>query len=114
MDIDIDNTYSRVLSNGNPMIGAGSVAAIYVNSTGEKAAVTVNGNTVIKAHGYNNVYGVNANGNAEIKLHGDLTMAKDGDKWAVENVIDGKTLLLWVNPPGETLPVSTLTVQVPA
>ena len=90
LDIDIDNTYSRVLSNGNPMIGAGSVAAIYVNSTGEKAAVTVNGNTVIKAHGYNNVYGVNANGNAEIKLHGDLTMAKDGDKWAVENVIDGK------------------------
>ena len=90
LDIDIDNTYSRVLSNGNPMIGAGSVAAIYVNSTGEKAAVTVNGNTVIKAHGYNNVYGVNANGNAEIKLHGDLTMAKDGDKWAIENVIDGK------------------------
>ena len=90
LDIDVDNTYSRVLSNGNPMIGAGSVAAIYVNSTGEKAAVTVNGNTVIKAHGYNNVYGVNANGNAEIKLHGDLTMAKDGDKWAVENVIDGK------------------------
>ena len=90
LDIDIDNTYSRVLSNGNPMIGAGSVAAIYVNSTGEKAAVTVNGNTVIKAHGYNNVYGVNANGNAEIKLHGDLTMAKDGDKWAIANVIDGK------------------------
>ena len=90
LDIDIDNTYSRVLSNGNPMIGAGSVAAIYVNSNGEKAAVTVNGNTVIKAHGYNNVYGVNANGNAEIKLHGDLTMAKDGDKWAIENVIDGK------------------------
>ena len=90
LDIDINNTYSRVLSNGNPMIGAGSVAAIYVNSTGEKAAVTVNGNTVIKAHGYNNVYGVNANGNAEIKLHGDLTMAKDGDKWAIENVIDGK------------------------
>ncbi|WP_307978242.1 autotransporter domain-containing protein [uncultured Phascolarctobacterium sp.] len=90
LDIDINNTYSRVLSSGNPMIGAGSVAAIYVNSTGEKAAVTVNGNTVIKAHGYNNVYGVNANGNAEIKLHGDLTMAKDGDKWAIENVIDGK------------------------
>ena len=90
LDIDIDNTYSRALSNGNPLIGAGSVAAIYVNSTGEKAAVTVNGNTVIKAHGYNNVYGVNANGNAEIKLNGDLTMAKDGDKWAVENVIDGK------------------------
>ncbi|WP_293723913.1 autotransporter outer membrane beta-barrel domain-containing protein [Phascolarctobacterium succinatutens] len=90
LDIDIDNTYSRVLSNGNPMIGAGSVAAIYANSTGEKAAVTVNGNTVIKAHGYGNVYGVNANGNAEIKLNGDLTMAKDGDKWALENVIDGK------------------------
>ena len=90
LDIDIDNTYSRALSSGNPLIGAGSVAAIYANSTGEKAAVTVNGNTVIKAHGYGNVYGVNANGNAEIKLNGDLTMAKDGDKWALENVIDGK------------------------
>ena len=90
LDIDIDNTYSRVLSNGNPMIGAGSVAAIYVNSTGEKAAVTVNGNTVIKAHGYNNVYGVNANGNAEVKLHGDLTMAKDGEEWALDNVIKGQ------------------------
>ena len=90
LDIDIDNTYTRVLSSGNPMIGAGSIAAIYANSAGEKAAVTVNGNTVIKAHGYGNVYGVNANGNAEIKLNGDLTMAKDGDKWALENVIDGK------------------------
>ena len=90
LDIDIDNTYSRKTSSGNPMIGAGSIAAIYANSATEKAAVTVNGNTVIKAHGYNNVYGVNANGNAEIKLNGDLTMAKDGDKWAIENVIDGK------------------------
>ena len=89
LDIDIDNTYSRKTSSGNPMIGAGSIAAIYANSATEKAAVTVNGNTVIKAHGYNNVYGVNANGNAEIKLNGDLTMAKDGDKWAIENVIDG-------------------------
>ena len=90
LDIDIDNTYSRKTSSDNPMIGAGSIAAIYANSATEKAAVTVNGNTVIKAHGYNNVYGVNANGNAEIKLNGDLTMAKDGDKWAIENVIDGK------------------------
>ena len=89
LDIDIDNTYSRKTSSGNPMIGAGSIAAIYANSATEKAAVTVNGNTVIKAHGYNNVYGVNANGNAEIKLNGDLTMAKDGDNWAIENVIDG-------------------------
>ena len=90
LDIDIDNTYSRKTSSDNPMIGAGSIAAIYANSATEKAAVTVNGNTVIKAHGYNNVYGVNANGNAEIKLNGDLTMVKDGDKWAIENVIDGK------------------------
>ena len=89
LDIDIDNTYSRKTSSDNPMIGAGSIAAIYANSATEKAAVTVNGNTVIKAHGYNNVYGVNANGNAEIKLNGDLTMAKDGDNWAIENVIDG-------------------------
>lgn len=90
LDINIDNTYSRTTSSGNPLIGAGSIAAIYANSTGDKASVTVNGNTVIKAHGHNNVYGVNANGNSEIKLNGDLTMAKNGDKWAIENVIDGK------------------------
>ena len=87
LDIDIDNTYSRVLSNGNPMIGAGSAIGIYAKSAGEKAVVEVTGNTAIKAHGYNNVYGVNANGNAEIKLHGDLTMAKDGEEWALDNVI---------------------------
>ena len=87
LDIDIDNTYSRVLSNGNPMIGAGSAIGIYAKSVGEKAVVEVTGNTAIKAHGYNNVYGVNANGNAEIKLHGDLTMAKDGEEWALDNVI---------------------------
>ena len=90
LDIDIDNTYSRVLSNGNPMIGAGSAIGIYAKSVGEKAVVEVTGNTAIKAHGYNNVYGVNANGNAEIKLHGDLTMAKDGEEWALDNVIKGK------------------------
>ena len=90
LDIDIDNTYSRVLSNGNPMIGAGSAIGIYAKSAGEKAVVEVTGNTAIKAHGYNNVYGVNANGNAEIKLHGDLTMAKDGEDWAIDNVIKGQ------------------------
>ena len=90
LDIDIDNTYSRVLSNGNPMIGAGSAIGIYAKSVGEKAVVEVTGNTDIKAHGYNNVYGVNANGNAEIKLHGDLTMAKDGEEWALDNVIKGQ------------------------
>ena len=90
LDIDIDNTYSRVLSNGNPMIGAGSAIGIYAKSAGEKAVVEVTGNTDIKAHGYNNVYGVNANGNAEIKLHGDLTMAKDGEEWAIDNVIKGQ------------------------
>ena len=90
LDIDIDNTYSRVLSNGNPMIGAGSAIGIYAKGAGEKAVVEVTGNTAIKAHGYNNVYGVNANGNAEIKLHGDLTMAKDGEEWALDNVIKGQ------------------------
>ena len=90
LDIDIDNTYSRVLSNGNPMIGADSAIGIYAKSAGEKAVVEVTGNTDIKAHGYNNVYGVNANGNAEIKLHGDLTMAKDGEDWALDNVIKGQ------------------------
>lgn len=63
---------------------------IYAKSAGEKAVVEVTGNTDIKAHGYNNVYGVNANGNAEIKLHGDLTMAKDGEDWAIDNVIKGQ------------------------
>ena len=90
LDINIDNTYSRKTSSGNPLIGEGSAIGIYANSTGEKAVVEVTGNTAIKAHGYNNVYGVNANGNAEIKLHGDLTMAKDGEEWALDNVIDGK------------------------
>ncbi|WP_304116729.1 hypothetical protein, partial [Phascolarctobacterium succinatutens] len=90
LDINIDNTYSRTTSTGNPMIGEGSAIGIYANSAGEKAAVEVTGNTAIKAHGYNNVYGVNANGNAEIKLHGDLTMAKDGEDWAIDNVIKGK------------------------
>ena len=90
LDIAIDNTYKRTTSTGNPLIAEGSAIGIYANSTGDKASVTVNGNTVIKAHGYNNVYGVNANGNAEIKLNGDLIMAKDGDKWAIENVINGK------------------------
>ena len=89
LDINIDNTYSRKTSSGNPLIGAGSATGIYANSTGEKAVVEVTGNTAIKAHGYNNVYGVNANGNAEIKLHGDLTMAKDGEEWALDNVING-------------------------
>ena len=90
LDINIDNTYSRKTSSNNPLIAEGSAIGIYANSTGDKASVTVNGNTVIKAHGHNNVYGVNANGNSEIKLNGDLTMAKNGDKWAIENVIDGK------------------------
>ena len=90
LDINIDNTYSRKTSSGNPMIGEGSAIGIYAKSAGEKALVEVTGNTAIKAHGYNNVYGVNANGNAEIKLHGDLTMAKDGEDWAIDNVIKGQ------------------------
>ena len=90
LDINIDNTYSRKTSSNNPLIAEDSAIGIYANSTGDKASVTVNGNTAIKAHGYNNVYGVNANGNAEVKLHGDLTMAKDGEDWALDNVIDGK------------------------
>ena len=89
LDINIDNTYSRKTSSGNPMIGEGGAIGIYAKSAGEKAAVEVTGNTAIKAHGYNNVYGINANGNAEIKLHGDLTMAKDGEDWAIDNVIKG-------------------------
>ena len=90
LDINIDNTYSRKTSSGNPLIGEGSAIGIYAKSAGEKAVVEVTGNTAIKAHGYNNVYGVNANGNAEIKLHGDLTMAKDGEDWAIDNVIKGQ------------------------
>ena len=90
LDINIDNTYSRKTSSGNPMIGEGGAIGIYAKSAGEKAAVEVTGNTAIKAHGYNNVYGINANGNAEIKLHGDLTMAKDGEDWAIDNVIKGQ------------------------
>lgn len=88
LDINVNNTYFRK-SGPNKVIDPSSAIGIYANSTGEKASVTVNGNTVIKAHGHNNVYGVNANGNAEVKLHGDLTMAKNGDKWAIENVING-------------------------
>ena len=90
LDINIDNTYSRKTGSGNPLIGEGSAIGIYAKSAGEKAVVEVTGNTAIKAHGYNNVYGVNANGNAEIKLHGDLTMAKDGEDWALDNVIKGQ------------------------
>ena len=90
LDINIDNTYSRKTSSGNPLIGEGSAIGIYAKSAGEKAVVEVTGNTDIKAHGYNNVYGVNANGNAEIKLYGDLTMAKDGEDWAIDNVIKGQ------------------------
>ena len=90
LDINIDNTYSRKTSSGNPLIGEGSAIGIYAKSAGEKAVVEVTGNTDIKAHGYHNVYGVNANGNAEIKLHGDLTMAKDGEDWAIDNVIKGQ------------------------
>ena len=87
LDINIDNTYSRTTSSGNPMIGEGGAIGIYAKSAGEKAVVEVTGNTAIKAHGYNNVYGVNANGNVEVKLHGNLTMAKDGEEWALDNVI---------------------------
>ena len=90
LDININNTYSRKTSSGNPLIGEGSAIGIYAKSAGEKAVVEVTGNTAIKAHGYNNVYGVNANGNAEIKLHGDLIMAKDGEEWALDNVIKGQ------------------------
>ena len=90
LDINIDNTYSRKTGSGNPLIGEGSAIGIYAKSAGEKAVVEVTGNTAIKAHGYNNVYGVNANSNAEIKLHGDLTMAKDGEDWAIDNVIKGQ------------------------
>ncbi len=90
LDINIDNTYSRKTNSGNPLIGEGNAIGIYAKSAGEKAVVEVTGNTAIKAHGYNNVYGVNANGNAEIKLHGDLTMAKDGEDWAIDNVIKGQ------------------------
>ena len=90
LDINIDNTYSRKTGSGNPLIGEGGAIGIYAKSAGEKAVVEVTGNTAIKAHGYNNVYGVNANGNAEIKLHGDLTMAKDGEDWAIDNVIKGQ------------------------
>ena len=90
LDINIDNTYSRKTGSGNPLIGEDSAIGIYAKSAGEKAVVEVTGDTAIKAHGYNNVYGVNANGNAEIKLHGDLTMAKDGEDWALDNVIKGQ------------------------
>ena len=90
LDINVDNTYSRKTSSGNPMIAECDAIGIYAKSAGEKAVVEVTGNTAIKAHGYNNVYGVNANGNAEIKLHGDLTMAKDGEDWAIDNVIKGQ------------------------
>ena len=90
LDINIDNTYSRKTGSGNPLIGEGSAIGIYAKSAGEKAVVEVTGNTAIKAHGYNNIYGVNANGNAEIKLHGNLTMAKDGEDWALDNVIKGQ------------------------
>ena len=90
LDINVDNTYNRKTSSGNPMIGEGGAIGIYAKSAGEKAVVEVTGNTAIKAHGYNNVYGVNANGNSEIKLHGDLTMAKDGEDWAIDNVIKGQ------------------------
>lgn len=90
LDINVDNTYSRKTSSGNPMIGECDAIGIYAKSADEKAVVEVTGNTAIKAHGYNNVYGVNANGNAEIKLHGDLTMAKDGEDWAIDNVIKGQ------------------------
>ena len=90
LDINIDNTYSRTTSSGNPMIGEGGAIGIYAKCAGEKAVVEVTGNTAIKAHGYNNVYGVNANGNAEVKLHGNLTMAKDGEEWALDNVIKGQ------------------------
>ena len=90
LDINIDNTYSCKTSSGNPLIGEGSAIGIYAKSAVEKAVVEVTGNTAIKAHGYNNVYGVNANGNAEVKLHGDLTMAKDGEEWALDNVIKGQ------------------------
>ena len=90
LDINVDNTYSRKTSSGNPLIGECDAIGIYAKSAGEKAVVEVTGNTAIKAHGYNNVYGVNANGNAEIKLHGDLTMAKDGEDWAIDNVIKGQ------------------------
>ena len=90
LDINVDNTYSRKTSSGNPLIGEDSAIGIYAKSAGEKAVVEVTGNTAIKAHGCNNVYGVNANGNAEIKLHGDLTMAKDGEDWAIDNVIKGQ------------------------
>ena len=90
LDINVDNTYSRKTSSGNPMIAECDAIGIYAKSAGEKAVVEVTGNTAIKAHGYNNVYGVNANGNAEIKLHGDLTMAKDGEEWAIDNVIKGQ------------------------
>ena len=96
LDINIDNTYSRKTSSGNPLIGEGSAIGIYAKSAGEKAVVEVTGNTDIKAHGYNNVYGVNANGNAEIKLHGDLTMAKDGEDWAIDNVIKGQNTTILV------------------
>ena len=96
LDINIDNTYSRKTSSGNPLIGEGSAIGIYAKSAGEKAVVEVTGNTDIKAHGYNNVYGVNANGNAEIKLHGDLTMAKDGEDWAIDNVIKGQNTTTFV------------------
>ena len=89
LDINVDNTYSRKTSSGNPLIGAGSSAGIYANSTDDKAVVDVAGNTAIKAHGYNNVYGITVSGNAEVKLHGDLTMAKVGDVWAIDNVING-------------------------
>ena len=96
LDINIDNTYSRKTSSGNPLIGEDSAIGIYAKSAGEKAVVEVTGNTDIKAHGYNNVYGVNANGNAEIKLHGDLTMAKDGEDWAIDNVIKGQNTTTFV------------------
>lgn len=41
LDINVDNTYSRKTSSGNPLIGAGSAAGIYANSTGDKAVVDV-------------------------------------------------------------------------
>ena len=87
LDIQIENTYSRKKANGNKDLDAGTAFGIFTSG----ATTEITAATKIKAHGFGNVYGVRAENAGTVTIHGALSMEKNGDDWAIDNVINGST-----------------------
>lgn len=89
LDISVDNTYKSTTSSGSPLISPYNASGIYAAGGDKAAVVDVTGNVNVKAHGYAQVYGLQAEKNGQIAIHGNFSALKDGDNWGIDQVIDG-------------------------